>query len=181
MSDVKNEDVEFGKENTSGNNKKKFAIIGAIVAAVIVVVVALIAILGGGYKKPLDNYFKGIQKTNAKTYLKAYPDFAKDKLEDTYDNDYLEKMVSGFEKKYGDKVKISYKVLDKTKIEKDDLKDVKESLEKKYKDEKIKVTEGYEVAVKITVKGSDKKDVTYTSFNVYKINGKWSMLPGSSY
>ena len=149
MSDVKNEDVEFGKENTSGNNKKKFAIIGAIVAAVIVVVVALIAILGGGYKKPLDNYFKGIQKTNAKTYLKAYPDFAKDKLEDTYDNDYLEKMVSGFEKKY--------------------------------KDEKIKVTEGYEVAIKITVKGSDKKDVTYTSFNVYKINGKWSMLPGSSY
>ena len=51
MSDVKNGDVEFGKENTSGNNKKKFAIIGAIVAAVIVVVVALIAILGRGYKK----------------------------------------------------------------------------------------------------------------------------------
>ena len=178
MSDKKNEDVELGKETTGGNNKK-IAIIGGIVAAVIVVVIAFIALLGGGYKKPLDNYFSGIQKTNEKTYLKAYPEFAKDDLEDKYDKEYLEDMKENFEKEYGDKLKISYKVLDKTKLDKDDLKSAKESLEKKYDDEKIKITDGYEVAVKITIKGSDDKEVTYTSFKVYKVNGKWCMLPSS--
>lgn len=178
MSDVKNGDVEFGKEKTGGS-KKTIAIIGGIIAAVAVVVLIIVALLGGGYKKPLKNYFTGIQKTNAKTYLKAFPDFAKDDLEDKYDKDYLEDMLESMEKKYGDKVKISYKVLDKTKLTKDELKDAKEALEKKYDDEKIKITAGYEVAVKVTVKGSDEKKTTYTSFEVYKINGKWCMLPSS--
>jgi len=178
MSDMKNEDVEQNKE-TTGEGKKKIAIIGGIIAVAIVVVILFIALLGGGYKKPLDNYFSGIQKTNEKTYLKAYPEFAKDDLEDKYDKEYLEDVKENFEKEYGDKLKISYKVLDKTKLDKDDLKSAKESLEKKYDDEKIKVTEGYEAAVKITIKGSDEKDVTYTSFKLYKVNGKWCMLPSS--
>jgi len=180
MSDVKNGDVEFGKE-TTGGSKKKIAIIGGIIAVVAAVVLILVALLGGGYKKPLKNYFNGIQKTNAKTYLKAFPEFMKDDLEDTYDKEYLEDMKESMEKKYGDKVKISYKVLDKTKLTKDEIKDVKESLENKYDDEKIKISAGYEVCVKITVKGSDEKKTTYTSFEVYKINGKWCMLPTSVY
>lgn len=178
MSDMKKEDVELGKDSSNGN-KKKIAIIGGIVAAVAVVILLIVSLIGGGYKKPIQNYFAGINKANAKTYLKAAPSFAKEDLEDKIDDDFLEKRKDSMEKEYGDKAKVSYKVIAKIKLSKDDLKDAKEALEKQYDDEKIKITAGYEVCVKLTMKGSDKKESTFGRYFVYKINGKWCMLPSS--
>ena len=62
--------------------------------------ILLIVLLSGGYKKPLDNYFKGIQKADSDIYLKAYPEFAREDMEDTYDNKYLDKRLESFEKEY---------------------------------------------------------------------------------
>lgn len=160
----------------NNNNTKKFVLIGGIALAAVLVIIVLIALLGGGYKKPLKNYFSGIEKTKAETYLKAYPEFMREDMEDTYDDERLESMLEIFEEEYGDKIKISYKILDKEKINKEDLEDVKDDLEDEYDDEDIKVTDGYTVAVKITVKGSDDKEASYSSFEVYKINGKWCMI-----
>lgn len=178
MSDVKKEDVEFGKEPT-GDNKKKIAMIGGIVAAVVVVLFVLISLISGGYKSPIKNYFNGLQKCNSKTYLKAFPEFMKDDLEDKYTDEYLEDRKESMEDTYGDKVKYSYKIVDKTKMTKDEIKDAKKALEKMYKDEKINLKEGYQVCVKVTVKGSDKKATSYTTFEVYKLNGKWVTFPTS--
>lgn len=178
MSEIKKDDVEFGKEPTS-DNKKKIAIIGGAIAAVIVVVFALISIIGGGYKKPIKNYFTGLQKCNSKTYIKAFPEFMKDDLEEKYTNEKLEDMKEDDEDKYGDKVKYSYKIIDKTKLTKDEIKDSKKVLEKLYDDEKIKLTDGYKVCVKVTVKGSDKKTTSYETFVVYKLNGKWCIFSSS--
>lgn len=161
---------------TPSGDKKTFAIIGIAAAAVILVVLLLAIALGGGYKKPLKSYFNGIQKTNATTYLKAYPSFMKDDIEDYYDKDRLEKMMDSMEDEYGDKIKITYKVVDKIKMDKDELEDVKDDLEDDYEDEKIKVTAGYTVCVKITVKGSDDSETRFTTFDIYKINGKWCMI-----
>ena len=169
-------EVESTVEAGAKDNKKTMILIGGIAAAVIIVLLLIIALCSGGYKKPVKYYFTGMEKSSSKTYLKQFPSFMKEDLEDTYDDEALEKMMDSFEKKYGDKIKITYKVLDKTKIEKDDLDDVKDKLENKYDDEKIKVTDGYEVCVKATIKGSDEKDTSYTSFDVYKINGKWCMI-----
>ena len=176
MGEVKKKDVEFGKEPV-GDNKKKIAIIGGIVAAVAVVIFLLISLIGGAYKNPIKNYFNGLQKCNAKTYIKAFPEFMKDDLEESYTNESLEDRKEKLEDKYGDKVKYSYKIIDKTKLTKDELKDSKKALEKLYKDEKIKLTDGYQVCVKVTIKGADKKETSYETFVVYKLNGKWCMLP----
>lgn len=175
--DVKKETVKASEANKpEKDNKKTMALVGGIAAAVIVVLIVIFSIVGGAYKTPIKNYFNGMEKQNAKTYIKAFPSFMKEDLEDEYDDDAMEKMMSYYEKKYGDHIKISYKVLDKTKLDKDELKDVKEDLEDKYDDEKIKVTDGYEVCIKATIKGSDEKDIDYTSMKVYKINGKWCIV-----
>ena len=84
--------------------------------------------------------------------------------------------MENLEDTYGDHVKISFKVLDKTKIEKDDLKDVRDDIEDDYDLDNVKVTDGYEVCVKVTIKGSDEKRTFYRTYDVYKVNGKWSIV-----
>ena len=180
MSEDTKKDVEFGKEPT-GDNKKKIAIIGGIVAAVVVVLFIIVSLIGGAYKSPIKNYFNGLQKCNSKTYLKAFPEFMRESLEDKYDDEYLEEKKENLEDTYGDKIKYSYKIIDKTKLTKDEIKDSKKALEKLYEDEKIKLTAGYQVCVKVTIKGSEKKGTSYDTFYVYKINGKWVTIPSSIY
>ncbi len=181
MSDVKNGDVEFGKETPEKNNKKTFAIIGGAIVAVVAIILIIVAIVSGGYKSPIKNYYKGLEKADSKAYVKAYPDFMKDDIEDKYDDEALEDMKEATEKEYGDKVKYTYKVVGKIKLDEDDLKDVKKKLEEKYEDEKIKVTAGYEVCLRLKVKGSDEKDETFASRYVYKVNGKWCIIGSSIY
>ena len=54
---------------------------------------------------------------------------------------------------------------------------------KKYDDAKkgeTKVTAGYKLTVKATIKGKDDKDSNSTTINVYKIGGKWCLSSPSS-
>ena len=43
-------------------------------------------------------------------------------------------------------------------------------------DSKIKITKGYEVDVKIKVKGDDESKNQEVTLNVYKINGDWCIM-----
>ena len=68
-------------------------------------------------------------------------------------------------------------------IDKDDLEEIQDALEKKYDDAKkgeTKVTAGYKLTVKATIKGKDDKDSNSTTINVYKIGGKWCLSSPSS-
>lgn len=159
------------------NNVKTYAIIGGIAAAVVVILAIIISIVSGGWKKPIDNYFKGMEKGNLKTYTKAFPDFYNDKID--LDQDDMDKMHDSLEDEYGEKIKISYKVTKKEDIKKDDLKKVQEYIEKVY-DEDVKVSAGKEVKVKATIKGKDDEDTDTQKMYVYKINGKWKLLNGVS-
>lgn len=172
-------DVKSAKVNTEKvekNNVKTIAIVGGIIVAAIIVIVVIFSLISGAYKTPIKNYFNGVQKTNAKTYLKAYPEFMREDLEDKYDEDFLEKRIESLEKTYGDNVKLSYKVVDKIKMTKDELDEYKDDLKKDYDDEKIKVSAGYKVCIKLTVKGSDEKETNFMTLEVLKVNGKWSII-----
>ena len=140
------------KASSSANkeNLKKYGIIGGIALAVIVILAIIINILSSGWKKPIDNYFKGMQKANLKTYQKAYPHFYNDKMD--LDEDDMDDMKDRLEDEYGEKIKITYKITKSEKIKKDDLKKVQEYIEKVY-DEDVKITAGKEVKVKATIKG----------------------------
>ena len=59
-----------------------------------------------------------------------------DDLEDKFDDKSMDKLKETLEKGFGEKLRITYKILDKEKIDKDDLEDVQNSLEKEYDDAK---------------------------------------------
>ena len=50
------------------------------VAVIAIVVSIIIGIVSGGWKKPIDNYYKGLEKGKLETYQKAFPDFYNDKI-----------------------------------------------------------------------------------------------------
>lgn len=168
------------KASKSSMDTKTYAILGGIAAAVVLLLIIIVALFsGGGYKKPIDNMIKGMQNCNAKTYLKAYPEVMREDYEDYVTNKSLRSMLESFEDDYGKNIKISYKILDKEKIEKKDLTKVQEDLEDEYPDakkNKIKVTAGYKLTVKMTIKGKDDKDTDTTTIKVYKVGGKWCMI-----
>ena len=172
-----NESTYSNTSTSNSGNIKNIAIIGGVIAAIVVVAAILINILGSGWKKPINNYFKGMQKANSKTYLSAYPDFYVDKydLENTYDDDGMEEMLDDLEDEYGEKIKITYKVKSKESIKKDDLKKVQEYIEKYY-EEDVKVSAGKKVKVKATIKGKDDSDTDTRTLYVYKIDGKWKVF-----
>ncbi|MCR5146609.1 MAG: zinc ribbon domain-containing protein [Clostridia bacterium] len=161
----------------NSNNLKKYGIIAGAAAAVIIVLAIIISSISNGWKKPIDNYFKGMEKGNLKTYTKAFPDFYNEKLD--LDKDDMERMHDNLEDEYGEKIKISYKITKKENIKKDDLKNVQEYISKVYKED-VKVSAGKEVKVKATIKGKKDEDTDTSKMYVYKINGKWKLLNGVS-
>ena len=177
--DNKNADTSYDPVKDSASAKKPmnktllYGGIGAGVLALVVLLIVIIANISGGYKTPISNMFKGMQKANLKTYLKAYPEFME--MDEYVDQEDMDDMLESLEEEYGKNIKISYKILDKEKIEKDDLEDVQEKIEKYY-DEKVKVSAGYKVTVKSTVKGKEDSETDTDTMSVYKIDGKWYLL-----
>lgn len=169
---------ETVKVETASTEKKtdvkKMAIIGGAIAAVVVVIIAILSsLIGGRYKSPIKKYFKGLNKCDADTYVAAYPDFLK--KDDTYKDSTLKDRQKNLEKVYGDNVKYKYKILKKTKIEKKDLEKVQDYVKDKYK-EQVKITKGFKVKTKQTIKGKEDYDYATDNMFVYKIDGKWYIL-----
>lgn len=171
-----------------GKTKDKNTIIGlcAVGAAVIILVIILACVIGNantGYKKPIANVFKAIEKTDGKALEDALPEYIVDNVDDDLPDDYdkvseyyeeeiLEDVLDSLEDDYGENVKIKFKVIKKKDIKKSDLNDLEDLAEELY-DEKIDVQKGYEVKIKATIKGKEDKDTENMWFNVYKIDGKW--------
>ena len=79
------------------------------------------------------------------------------------------------EDEYGDDIKVSYKIKDKEKIDKDDLEDLEDDIKDTY-DEKVKVSKGYELKIEMKIKGDDDKEKDTTKIKVYKIDGDWCLM-----
>ena len=121
------------------------------------------------YETAMQCYFEGIEKGDYKTYKKAFPSFY-----DSYENnkEYLTRFHDSFVDEYGDDFTIKYEIIDKEELDKKELEKVQEVIDDLY-DEEVKVTNGYELEIKITVKGSEGKDKTNANFKVYEIDGSW--------
>lgn len=174
--------AESVKESASGlaNNKElqekvkkaDFKKIGIAAVAAVVVIVLISVIFGSPYKKPLDNLINGISSSNGRMIKNAFPKYEAREIEDYYDfDDIAEEMHDSLEDEYG-KFKITYEIRRKDKIAKGDLRDLEDSIEDTY-DKKVKVSAGYELKVKMQIKGRDDSDKTTTTIAVYKIDGKW--------
>lgn len=150
------------------------AIVGVVVLVLLFVLFG--SLFGGGYKKPIDNYIKGLEKADWKTFSKSLPKEQKETIEDNFDGEeFLEEMLESLEDEYGEKIKITYKITDKSKLSKKKIEDFEEEYEDVY-DEEIKISKAYKIKVKVTIKGKDDKETNKVSFVVGKIKGKWYML-----
>lgn len=176
--------VTYGGTDTVKNTNKAVAVIIAAAAVILVILIVLVNLLfGGGYKKPVDNMVKAMETGKGKYLYKAMPEFLieyqyeDEKKSDIYDDldESMELITGMLEEEYGDDIKISYKIKDKDKIDKDDLEDLEDSIKDKY-DEKVRVSKGYELKVKMKIKGDDDKDEDTTTIKVYKIEGDWCLM-----
>ena len=165
--------TEEKKSVANNENIKKIGIIAVAAAAVIAVIIFIVSLVSNGYKAPIKNVVKGMNKSDAKVYLKAFPDFLE--MDKSVTDSSLKDDKKDDEKTYGDNVKYSVKFLKKEKIDKSDLENVTKYIEKKY-DKKVKVSKGYKVKVEQRTKGKDDYDYRTTDVYVYKIDGKWYNL-----
>ena len=159
-----------GGSSTAGI-KKYLPIIG-IAAAVIVVAIILISIFaGGGYKKPVKQIEKALNKEDFDLYEEAFvEDFAGD--EDSFE------MIFDYLKDPEFKIEIE----DVEKIKKDDIKDeLEEETSLSSRDIK-KVKQAYIVDVNMEVEYGKKsdRDSDDEDFSIYvvKMDGKWLIAGG---
>jgi len=160
--------------------KSTSGIIGMVAVGIIaIIVIALIAsIFGGGYKKPIKNLFEGIEKSDWKKFSSAFPEERFKKMEKASDgDDYIEGITEMLEDDYGKNIKISFKIKDKEKLDKDDIEDLEDDYEDTY-EEKIKIKK---LEVESTVKGKDDKDTDTADMVVGKIGLKWYILEGGMF
>ena len=113
------------------------------IAAIVLICVIGSALFGGGYKKPLKTLKKAFnsQTTDIDDYLDVLPKFVGNAYDDALslvkdiDKDMvkelnkgieegLEEFYEGAEDAFGKKVKASYKITDKEKLDKDDCEDI---------------------------------------------------------
>lgn len=174
----------IGADTAVKKSNSGMAVLVAAAAVVIVVLIVIFNLLfGGGYKQPVDDMMKAIETGKGKYMYRAMPEFLMDyqyedeKKSEIYDelDDAMEYVTDMLEDQYGDDVKISYKVKDKKKIDKDDLEDLEESIKDTY-DEKVRVSKGYELEIKTKIKGDDDSDTDTSTINVYKIDGDWCLM-----
>lgn len=185
--------VNNGATAVKKGSKKTLVIVCAFVAVLIAaVVILLVLVRGKGYEKPFDKMVKGVEKCDAKSLISMYiPDEFSDAILNDEDlseklygadyDEYCEKMGEQFqeelEDRYGKNVKVSYKIINKEKLEKDELEDAQDQLDKNLDgikiDYKPKVKEGYKVKVKISYKGDDNKATDTQSVCVFKVNNDW--------
>jgi len=136
-------------------DKKVLAIGGAAIAAVVLILIIVIIALGGkSYMDPINKYIKAvnkrddnyltyetvlqgkkIEKLNKNIYkvmldtdAECYDDYTYEELFEDYADD-LEEMYDDIADEYGDKWKLSFKLKDAEKMDKDDLEDLNELLE----------------------------------------------------
>ena len=165
--------------NFFAQNKNKLIGLGIVVVAVILVFTIASSIISGwGYKGPIKNYYKAVNKESGKTYLKTRPEFWAE-FEDIDEDDAeeeMEEVLDFYSNLVGKDPKVSYEILAKTEIPEKSLEIQEENLNKKYEDElddEVEVSAGYNVLYKITAKGSRDKYETYSTISVYEIDGDW--------
>ncbi len=190
--------------NSLKSNKAMLGIFAAVAVLAVIIVISLFsAVFGKNEKTPVDNVEKILNKKPtdvdsivedvapgfvADAYLDTVKvlkknDTYKELIDDIYEEgeqslgDYWEDMNDALEDEYGKKVKFSYKVEEKEKIEKDDLETIAELYQElgQYKEELVELievaaeaTELEEKEVKQLVKIVEKLSDEFEDFKISK-------------
>lgn len=153
--------------DTKNKNKSAFL---AIIAGVVIIFVLLINTFSGGYDKPVDQFFKGLEKCSVSTMAKSFPESVSDSIKESTEDEDLESLISLLELAYGKNIKISYNIKDKTSLKKDKI----SSLEKSFG---LKIQKAYQLDIEVEFKGKKDKRKTSIQLTSAKIKGEgWKIL-----
>ncbi len=186
--------TEYAPAKPTKKGKAKVWI--AVVAAIVAVAAILIFVKPGKsddkkktantYQTAIDNYvslLNGNTEKLEKMAPKEYWQYMKDKdddfdldemkqeYEENYD-DYIEEL----EEEYGDNIKFSVKVTEKTELGDKKVAKIAKALEDLYEIDEESVKQGYELEVEATIKGSDDEDDEETVIYVIKIDSSWYLI-----
>lgn len=189
--------ASFAPENNGSNSKKGFIILGAAAVVLIALLVFLFNIFFGGYKKPIKNTVKGINKVDADKVIQAvipkdqFKDF-KEIVEDETGDSYKE-AVRDIEDEINDtlkdtkldyKVKIDFKGKKKVSSDtRDDIEDMANMVFEEMGLDEVEVKKAYRVKVKAEAEAEYKKESLSAgaTFNIYVVKYKgcsgWYLAP----
>lgn len=147
------------------------------------VVVALVLLIGcayftGGSKGVAKNYANAYVKSNTKKIMK----YMHEGLVEYYDDlgiDLEETLEDAFDENDDNDYKyLSYELVDSDKLDKDDVEDLAEDLDKYYDIDEKSVKAAVVYTIKYKVKDDGDKDTIKNDITVIKIKGKWYVFPG---
>ena len=93
-------------------------------------------------------------------------------LKDSIEEEF-EAQLEMLEDEYGKNIKVKYKVIEKEKMDEDDLDDLKDELKETYGIAKKSVKKAFEVEIEATIKGKDDEDTDEQEMVIVKIGNKW--------
>ena len=154
-----------------GLDVKMLAIIGGAAVIGLIIIIALFSVLfGGGYKKPVEKYFKAIQKADMDKYISVFPEEFAEGIEDEIDDDYDGDFEDYLDEDYGRNIKFKVKFEEKDEVKNRDIKFFEEMAD-------ADISKAYEVEFTLTVKGKEDDDELDFVAYVGKVDGEgWKLL-----
>ncbi|MBD5159353.1 MAG: hypothetical protein HDT23_03825 [Ruminococcus sp.] len=167
---------------TVPKQKNKFIVPVIAGVAVVAVAIGVSNVAGAGYKKPVKDFVKAINKCDSKkllsvvmpeSQLKEIKKEVKDSIID-WDalldkvDEALEEEMEELEDDYGKNVKFSAKIVNKKKVKGDDLEDIQEEYDDSFDAE---VKKAYKLKVEVSIKGKKDSDSDKISVYVVKVKG----------
>ena len=174
-------------------NKKRPPYLAAgvlvVLAALAITIVILLVrfIFGGGYKKPIQTLAEGMEQEDGEKVLSAFSKKTVDALEDSsgMDGRDFEREYDSFiavftdEDLEGEDFKVECKIEDSEKLNKDDIKDIRDDL-KESLGIREDISDAREVDAVFTIYVDDSEEDTIdVSMDVIKVDGKWYISYGS--
>lgn len=177
------------KNKRSTHNRKKRLNFKVLIPSIILIFLVFfipISISNSGYKGLMKNYCKSIVKQNYELYKSSFPSFVTENgLENlmifTYDNgeNYMQNIYDSYTETYGKNLKISYKIINRTKLSKEELSNYSESATALCTDgSEIKIKKGYRLNLSMKYKGKIGNTTKELSVVVIKYSGNWYIYDG---
>lgn len=148
-------------------NKKQIGIIAGIAVAAIVVLIILVNLFTPGYKKAAKKFFKAMASGRMDKMIDRMPDFMTEDL----DKSDIKDMQKAY-KELMSEIKMSYKITNSEKLDKDEIEALEAQIER-YFDEEVNIKKAYKVYAKLTAKKGGDKDTQTASIYVIKLKSKW--------
>lgn len=186
--------AEILLDNQRRQKKKVFTIVvGVIVCIALVVAVAIANSIYKKNKTGADSYIDAIDmnlaamfNNDASSYLKSYPDFMRDMIEETLgsmtdDNftEYIYELNDDIISTYGSDAAISYSVIETEQMDSDTTDDYLSEIfdyVTDYSIDDFPVQDAYQLSLEIVINGSVGTQTFYRTVAVMEFNNSWYLM-----